>query len=257
MKYLLMIKQVPDISMSAMDDGQVPRGGPSVLNPQCEYALDAAVCLKQYGDEVVAITMGPKSAELALIRCLELGADRAYHICDADFAGSDVWATARTLSRFIDDMESDFDYILTGQRAADGETGQLPTMLAEMLGIPQVSGCSRIDKARSGLTVWRMRCGRTECFHLLPKALMAVEYGSNVHRLPSIKDFLEARRKELVKVSRQDLSMTKEECGLRGSHTVVKRVHVLKGAREGIKLQLDDTDTALEAVLEAVRRSDS
>ncbi len=256
MKILLMVKQVPDLSASGMDDGKVPRGGPSVLNPQCEYALDAAIALKGEEDEVIAVSMGPPSASGSLLRCLELGADRAYHLCDPDFAGSDVWATAKTLARLIIEKESDFDYILCGQRAADGETGQVPSMLAELLGIPQVSGCHRIIRKLAFLHAWRGMSGRIERFELGPKALIAMETGCNVHRLPSMEDFLAAKRKELTVISRKDISLEKSDCGLMGSHTVVKGVHVLTESREGIKLHLDDTSSAVDAVYEAVRRRD-
>ncbi len=254
MRILLLVKQVPDVSVSGMEDGKVPRGGPSVLNPQCEYALDAAIGLKEDGDEVVAVCMGPPSARESLFRCLELGADRAYHLCDPDFAGSDVWATAKTLARLVTDKESDFDYILCGQRAADGETGQVPSMVAELIGIPQVVGCYRFSREKGSLHVWRERSGWIERFELEPKALVAVEKGCNVHRLPSISDFLGARKKDLMTISRTDISIEREECGLNGSHTVVKKVHVLTSSREGIKLHLDDTSFAIDTVLEAVRR---
>ncbi len=254
MKILLMVKQVPDVSVSGMEDGKVPRGGPSVLNPQCEYALDAATLLKSEGDEVIAICMGPPSARESLFRCLELGADRAYHLCDPDFAGSDVWATAKTLSRLVLERESDFDYVFCGQKAADSETGQVPTMVAELLGVPQVGACYRLAKGTGSVHAWRERSGRIERYELGPRALVAVERGCNVHRLPSVSDFLNARRKELTVLTRQDLSINRDECGLKGSHTVVRNIHFLSSSREGIKLHLDDTSCAIDTVLRSVRR---
>ena len=108
MKIIVTIKQVPEANKVAVnpETGTLIREGvESILNPFCEYALDMAVKLKiQNPDlnvEIIVISMGPPQAKYALIRCLELGADKAYLLSDRAFSGSDVWATALTLKEGI------------------------------------------------------------------------------------------------------------------------------------------------------------
>ena len=116
MRFAVAVKQVPDtMEMSVDENGSLMRAGvPSVLNPYDEYVLARVLEMRGEGDEVVVFTMGPRQARQALVRCLEMGADRAYLISDRDFAGADVWATARTLTAFILRFVPDSDLIYKG-----------------------------------------------------------------------------------------------------------------------------------------------
>jgi len=143
MKILICVKQVPEITNVKInpETGTLIREGvDSILNPFCEYAVEMALDLKRhYGDiETVAITMGPSQARSALMRCLEMGIDRAILLADMKFAGSDTWATAFTLAEAIRSMEGDFNMILVGKQAIDGDTAQVGPELSEILGIPQI-----------------------------------------------------------------------------------------------------------------------
>jgi electron transfer flavoprotein beta subunit len=113
----------------------------SILNPFCEYALDQAVHLANGREncEIIAISMGPQQARAALLRCLELGADRAFLISDRKFAGADTWATARTIAEAIRQVVPDFNLILMGKQAIDGDTAQVGPEVAEILAIPQIT----------------------------------------------------------------------------------------------------------------------
>jgi len=108
MKIIVTIKQVPEADKVAVnpETGTLIREGvESILNPFCEYALDMAVKIRDDNPdiavEIIVISMGPPQARMALLRCLELGADRAFLLSDRAFAGSDVWATALTLKEGI------------------------------------------------------------------------------------------------------------------------------------------------------------
>lgn len=249
MRILLMVKQVPDTNTNLLDESKFSRKGPMVLNPQCEYALDAAAALKGDG-RVVAFTMGPSKAQHALFRCLELGADYAYHLCDSDFAGSDVWATANTLSKAIMEFEPEFDIILCGGHAADAETGLLPTMLAAALGIPVINRCQAIRYEGGSLIANRERNGIPSELIVPSKSLVSMIQGSNVHRLPSLKDLQDARAKQIETLDRGLLGLRKDECGASGSFTKVDAVFAADHSREGVELVLDDTDTALDLVID-------
>jgi hypothetical protein len=139
MKILICVKQVPEITDVTINPerGTLMREGvSSILNPFCEYAMEVALGLKrQRRDiELVAISMGPPQASSALMRCLEMGADRAILLSDVKFAGSDTWATALTLAEVIKRIEGDFNLILVGKQAIDGDTAQVGPEMAEILG---------------------------------------------------------------------------------------------------------------------------
>src|SRR5207244_2404268 len=108
-----------------------------------------------HGGEVVVMTMGPPQAHEALTHCLALGADRAIHLCDRAFAGSDTLATARALALAL--ARDSVDLILCGRNSVDAETGQVGPEVAELLDLPQVSGVRTlaIDAATRQLTAER------------------------------------------------------------------------------------------------------
>ena len=231
MKIVILVKQVPEADKVAVDPetGTLIREGvASILNPYCEYALDQAIKLKQtYTDrdiEVVAISMGPPQAKTALLRCLELGADRAYLLSDRKFAGSDVWATSTALKEGVSKLVPDFDLIITGKQAIDGDTAQVPAETAEQLGIPQITygvdvklDNKRIEVKRETETGYQILSTR------LP-ALVTMSKGSNIRRIPSMKQVLEARRKPLETATADDLEIDDSKVGLNASPTQVDKI---------------------------------
>ncbi len=144
MKVVVCVKQVPeitDVKINPETGTLIREGITSILNPFCEYALDHALMLKsEMPDiEIIALTMGPPQARSALLRCLELGADRAVLISDRKFAGADTWATALTLSAAIRIAVPDFSLIMMGKQAIDGDTAQVGPEVAEILSLPQIT----------------------------------------------------------------------------------------------------------------------
>jgi len=145
MKIVIAVKQVPEtdkVKVNPETGNLIREVVESILNPFCEYALDMAVQVRnkypQLGIEIIVISMGPPQAKMALFRCLELGADKAFLLSDRAFAGSDVWTTALTLKEGILAVIPDYDLIICGKHAIDGDTAQVPAELAENLGIPQI-----------------------------------------------------------------------------------------------------------------------
>ena len=140
------MKQVPEVAELALDPatGRLRRDGvPLAINPFDRRALLEALRLKaEIGATVVALSMGPPAAEAALRECLGLGVDRAVHLCDARFAGSDTLATARTLARAIAEIGADL--VLAGRYSIDAETGQVAPQLAEFLEATFLGGVRRM-----------------------------------------------------------------------------------------------------------------
>ncbi|MFP4197171.1 MAG: electron transfer flavoprotein subunit beta/FixA family protein [Methanomassiliicoccales archaeon] len=227
MRVVVCVKQVPLVTSISIDPerGTLNREGvPSVLNPFCEYALEQALRVREEkGGEVVVISMGPPQARQALLRCMELGADRGYLLSDRAFAGSDVWATAGTLKEAVERLVPGYGLILTGQQAMDGDTAQVPGELAEMLDLPQVGRALEVHPLDEEVRVIREAEDRVETVRSTLPCLVSVSKGGT-RRFPSMRDLIGAREREIVTVQAKDLGIPPEEAGLEGSRTRVIKV---------------------------------
>ncbi len=231
MKIVVCVKQVPEADKVAVDPetGTLIREGvASILNPFCEYALDEAVKLKNnLSDEdveIIAISMGPPQAKQALYRCLELGADKAYLLSDRKFAGSDVWATSTALKEGISKLIPDFDLVLTGKQAIDGDTAQVPAELAEQLGIPQITyGLETKIEKKKVIAKRETERGYQIISTRLP-ALVTMSRGAPIRRMPSIKNLMESRQKPIKTRTVDDLGIEEDKVGLQASPTQVDKI---------------------------------
>lgn len=233
MRILVPLKYVPDTDEIKIDEptGTMVREGiPGIINPLDLYAVEEALRLKNtHSGEVVALSMGPPAVEEALRESLSMGVDQAVLLTDKRFAGSDTWATANTLSKAAQGL-GDFDLILCGERATDGETGQVGPELGAMLGLPVITYVSHIEK----VCLLRRGPGWVRCQRLtengyqqvetpLP-ALLTVVKEINEPRFPTFQGKLAARRAEIQRLSLDDLNITSEGTGLQGSPTRVVKV---------------------------------
>jgi electron transfer flavoprotein beta subunit len=234
MKILITIKYVPDTDQIRIDEttGTMVREGiPGIINPLDLYAVEEALCLKEkWGGELVALSMGPPQAEAALREALAMGVDQAFLLTDRAFAGADTWATAYTLSRAIEKL-GPFDLILCGERATDGETGQVGPELGAMLGLPVITYVSQIvdlfppSNGKPGLICCRRLT--EEGYQVLKAplpALLTVVKEINEPRLPTFAGKLRSRRATITHLALGDLGLNPEEVGLAGSPTRVVKV---------------------------------
>ncbi|MCD3217948.1 electron transfer flavoprotein subunit beta/FixA family protein, partial [Clostridium botulinum C] len=157
MKIVVCLKQVPDTNQVKIDPvtGTLIREGvPSIINPEDKNALEEALRLKdEKGATVTVISMGPPQAEAALREAMAMGADDAILISDRAFAGADTLATSYALAGALKKLE--YDFILAGRQAIDGDTAQVGPEIAEHLGIPQVTYVEKVDVEGDKLTVRR------------------------------------------------------------------------------------------------------
>ena len=260
MKIVVCVKQVPEITEVKVnpETGTLVREGvASILNPFCEYALDHAVRLKASRDDVhiTALTMGPPQAKAALLRCMELGADRAVLLTDRKFAGADTWATALTLAAAVKAVEPDFDLVLVGKQAIDGDTAQVGPEMGEILGIPQVMYGVEMELTPNGkrLRVKReVEAGYQVIEARLP-AIASASKGEMVRRVPSLEDVIKARQKPYEVMDASVLELEEGQLGLMGSYTQVVKIFPPQEKKGGRRLEGLSSETAAKEIAAFLR----
>lgn len=264
MKIVICVKQVPEVTKVNInpETGTLIREGiASILNPFCEYALDHAARIKSNRDkvEIVAVSMGPPQARAALLRCLELGADRAVLVSDRKFAGADTWATSLTLASAIQSMVPDFDLILTGKQAIDGDTAQVGPELAEILKIPNIGYAVEVQTTAKGNRVEVKRECETgyEIVQAKTPLLVTVTKGETLRRIPSFFDILAARKKPLQTISAGDLDLDETQLGLQGSFTQVIKVFPPVKKQAGQRVEGVEAAEAARRILAFLREEES
>ncbi len=253
-KIIVPVKQVPEVADVKVNEetGTLIRDGvPSILNPFCELAVEAAIRLKEaHGGEVTIITMGPPQAKEALWKALAMGGDEAILMTDRIFAGADTWATAFTLAQQIKKME--YDIVICGKQAIDGDTAQVGPEIAELLGIPQICYARHLEIDEDGKHVLVHR--ETDDGYEVVKARMPVlitaTKGLNEPRLPNIMGIMKAKKKPLAEINAATLGVPEDELGLKGSPTTVRKVFPPVKKAGGIKLEEVDAKEAAKQLVE-------
>jgi electron transfer flavoprotein beta subunit len=148
MNIIVCIKQVPEtteVKINPETNTLIREGVPAIVNPFDENAIEAALKLREKsGGKVTVITMGPPQAAEALKSAIAMGVDEVLLISDRAFAGSDTWATSYTLAQTIKKIK-DYNLIICGKQAIDGDTAQVGPGIAEWLGISQVTFGVKIE----------------------------------------------------------------------------------------------------------------
>lgn len=248
MQIIVFIKQVPDTTEVKLDPktGNLIREGlASIINPDDRHALEAALELQAaHAARVTVISMGPPQAIDALSEAMGMGADRAILLTDPAFSGADTWATSYTLGKAAETV-GEFDLILCGRQAIDGDTAQVGPQLADYLDLPQVSYVYAIESVAAEQLVVKRRLEdgyeRVEC--RLP-ALLTVIGRMKTPRYPRMGGLLKAcRAKAPIKVwNAADIGVTTAEVGLEGSLTHVIKTFAPKFERRGEMLSGETAD---------------
>lgn len=259
MKILVAIKQVPDTDKVRMDPAtgtMVREGVDAIVNPLDLYAIELAIRLREkHGGRVTAFTMGPPTADRALREAIAMGCDAGVLVTDRAFAGSDTWATSYALSRAVAKM-GDYDLILAGERATDGDTGQVGPCLAAWLDIPVLSYVGSIDTGAAGtdlaaghkIVVRRLvEEGYQRVEVELPCLLTVVKEIVNP-RLPTLRGKKFARQTALTVLCAADLDADPACLGLKGSPTKVAKIFYPKVTRSGTMVRAKDESEIAAAV---------
>lgn len=246
MQILVCMKAVPTAAQAEVD-GQFRLQRNSMQlqwNIADESALEAAARLKGIDGTVTVLTMGPAKLAPALQELLARGADRAVLLTDPTLAGADTLATARALAAAAGYLGG-FDLILCGRRAIDGETGQVPGMLAGALDIPCITNAEALESAPEGLTVLRrLEDSSRRLAVSLPAVVTLCEYAYPL-ALPGILALRQARQKQVQLLDADTLGIAPQQRGLKGSPTrVVSMSTRFPGLRKGPKTSNADEGAA-------------
>lgn len=225
MNIIVCVKQVPntnEVKINKETNTIVREGLESIINPFDTYAIEEGLRIKErLGGKVTAISMGIPSVEEALRKAIALGVDGGVLLSDKIFAGSDSLATAYALSMGIKKI-CDFDLIICGKQATDGDTAQVGPSLAEKLNIPHTTYVRKIEEIREGY----IRCQRLtedgyEVVEMLLPALITVVKEINEPRLTSIRGIMKAKRSVIDVWTADDINADRSLCGFKGSPTQV------------------------------------
>ena len=253
MEILVCVKQVPDTTEVRIDpqtNTLIRQGVPSIVNPFDKNALEAALQLKeQHGGKVTVVSMGPPQAKAALKECLAMGADQAYLISDRAFGGADTLATSYTLAAGIRKL-GNFDIILCGKQAIDGDTAQVGPEIAEHLAISQVTYVAKIEVQGETVRVEREHEEGYEIIETSLPVLLTVVKSINEPRFPTVKGTMKANRAEIPVITVKDIEVEPERLGLKGSPTQVRRIFTPQQRVQGQIIQADSARDAVQALLQ-------
>ena len=228
MQIIVCIKQVPETKSVKMDPETrtvIRQGVQAIINPLDLYALEAALELKERCKaQVTAISMGPPQAVTALKEAVAMGVDEAVLVSDRAFAGSDTWATSYILAGAIKQL-GEFDLIICGERATDGDTGQVGPEMAAALDLPVITYVNHINKLQDGnLKVSRLIESGTEKLSMQLPGVLTVVKEIGEPRLPTFRGKLKAKKIELPSFDLKTLNLDKSLIGLKGSPTRVVKI---------------------------------
>jgi len=252
MNIIVPIKQVPETSNVKMDPetGTMIRDGvESIINPLDLYAIEVGIQLKEeYGGKVTVITMGPPSASKALKEAIAMGCDDGMLITDRKFAGSDTWSTAYVLAEAVKKI-GNYDLILAGERATDGDTGQVGPNIAAELNLTLGTYISNVEKVDGDkIVVERLLEEGYEKLELPLPSLLTVVKEISYPRLPTLRGKQRAKKTELPSLTVNDMNFDESKLGLKGSPTRVVKIETPKVTRGGTIVSAKDDDQLEEAV---------
>ena len=239
MKIVVCIKQVPDTKggVKFKPDGTLDRNAmASIMNPDDKAGLEAALRLKdQYGAEVTVVTMGlPKAADV-LREALAMGADKGILVTDRVLGGADTWATSTTLAGALRNI--DYDLIITGRQAIDGDTAQVGPQISEHLGLPVISYAQEIKVDGDYVIVNRQFEDRHHILKAKMPCLITALSELNDPRYMTPGGIFDAYDAEITVWGRADLKdVDDSNLGLKGSPTQIAKASdkVAKGAGEKV-----------------------
>jgi electron transfer flavoprotein beta subunit len=249
MNIVVCVKQVPDTWAERTlrpDDSRLDREAPDgVINELDEYAIEEGLRLAEaHGGEVTILSMGPAKTSESIRKALSMGADKAVHLIDDGLAGSDALQTSSAIAAVLG--RTGFDLVILGSESTDARMGVLAAMLAERLGVPQLSQASKVEIEGTEVRIHRQAdYGYDKVEASLPAVISVVEK-INEPRYPSFKGIMAAKKKPVETLSLADAGLDPAEMGLGAAATEVVSF-AKRPPRQAGTIVKDDGDGGVKA----------
>jgi electron transfer flavoprotein beta subunit len=230
MNIVVCVKQVPDTwseKKLAASDSTLDRAATDpVMNEMDEYAVEEALKLQEaHGGEVTILCMGPDAATETVRKALSMGADKAIHVIDDGLHGSDALATSLAIAKAID-KAGGFDLVLLGSESSDARMSVVPAMLAERLGLPQLTFAKEVTintvDGATKISIKRLTDDGYQVVEASTPAVVSVVEKINEPRYPSFKGIMAAKKKPVETYGLADLGVDAGEVGTAGAWSKVE-----------------------------------
>lgn len=256
MNIIVCIKHVPDTAAKI----KINPDGKSIdltdvefiISPYDEYAIEEALRIKETkGGMTTVITFGPDRASQALRHALAMGIDEAVHIISNDAEASDSWITANVLASIIKLLN--YDIILFGKQGVGTDNSQVPSIVAELLQLPQALAVSKLEiisenKANAHFEVE----GGVAIYEVCLPAVISTEKGINEPRYPTLKGIMASKKKTIKQIAPSDLGFNENQIGEKGSKVLIRKLN-LPPARSAGKILIGEAKETVPQLVSLLR----
>ena len=257
MNIVVCVKQVPDTEVERtleLADNTVDRASvDGVINYLDEFAIEEGLKIAEaQGGEVTILSMGPQKAADSIRKALSMGADKAVHVIDDALAGSDALETSLALAAAL--KVNGFDLVVFGSESTDARTGVVPAMVAERLGVPQLTLAGKVDISGAEVTIRRVTDdGYAVVTASLPAVVSVVEK-INEPRYPTFKGIMAAKKKPVQTLTLADLSLEAGAVGLANAASWVENFAARPPRAAGVTVKDEGDGGAKAAAFLAERK---
>jgi electron transfer flavoprotein beta subunit len=236
MNIVVLVKQVPDTAaerrLDPADNTLDRASGDAVINEVDEYAIEEGLLLKEaHGGEVTILTVGPERATESIRKALSMGADKAVHVSDPAIHGSDAIQTAKVIAKALGTLE--WDLVIAGSEATDTRVSVVPALVAEALGVTQLSQARKVTVDGPKVTIERLSDTGYDIVQGATPAVISVVEKINEPRYPSFKGIMAAKSKPVQTLTTADLGLGADEVGLANAATQVLSFEVAPPRQAG------------------------
>jgi electron transfer flavoprotein beta subunit len=224
MNIVVCVKQVPDTwaekKLNPQDNTLDRDSTDAVMNEMDEFAVEEALRLKEaHGGEVTVLSMGPERAGETIRKALSMGADKAVHLTDEALHGSDTLGTSYALAQALATLT--YDLVIFGSESSDARTSVVPAMVAERLGLPQLTFANKVELDGETVRVQRLTDYGFDRVEARTPAVISVVEKINEPRYPSFKGIMAAKKKPVTTLSAADAGIDTAKVGLAGAWSEV------------------------------------
>jgi electron transfer flavoprotein beta subunit len=253
MRFIVCVKQVPetnDLKIDQNTNKALTEGVSTIINPFDQLALEQAISIRKEGDEIVVISIGDPKTKSTLMRCLALGADKAFLLNDEQFQDSDTYGTANILVSAIKKI-GNYDLIFCGNSSFDTGSSQVGPEVAALLNIPQITYVESVDEVKNGKI--RAKAQTDDGYRIIestiPLVIAGIPPSSFQPSIPPLPKIMAAQKKPYDVWNADDIEGDKDKFGATGSLIKIVKLYDPPKREEGIIIT-EDPEPAVKQLME-------